>query len=859
MATPDVRVRLSADGVQEVVNALRRVQDEANKAGKGGAAGFGLMNAALNDLKGLLPAIGVGAVVAGFGMLAKNAIDAADGLDELSQKTGASVETLSALLALPDAAALGVEGLTKSLTKFSDSLDKLRNGEKTASEAFDRIGISVKDLQGLDPAQAFIKVSERMGSMRDGADKTAVALDLFGKQGAELIPLMNDLADKGFEAVRAKAEELGILMDGDFAAAAAGLKDQLQEMKTRAQGLTTQFLVGLIPAVNSGMDAMSNGAGRGGESVSILGQVVGTALNGIILIFLTTGRVIGAWTAAVVDNFSTVGQVLDAITSGDFKRAGAAIKDGFNRQLSVGKMLVQDIKADAARLFANVGDAAANAATGSGGRTGTVKAKVDKDALLKAAQERVKLLQQQKEIEVKLLQAGLKLQEQAEKEAYDQGLIGLRDYYTSRRRIALEGLDAELSLLQQKRDIAASAPAKDAAEEIKRQQEVQKIEGEISLKRIERQQTEAGLLAEERNAYRALYQERVGFEQTLLDAQGRRIESARLALSLELQQAAAILRRQGLSESEVSAQVERLRQVRENGIAFDEIQQQATQALRDLQRAKQEIQNQVEEGRLFEFQAEQQILALEQQRLPVLKEIADQMNRAAVATGDQQKVEQAKDFSGDVRLVEVEVTKATNSLGNFVRAAEQAGMGALTDFLSTGVTQARSFSDAFRSMAASVVQSLQKMAAQALATKIFKSLGGSFGFAEGGLVKAATGGYITGPGTATSDSIPARLSNGEFVVRAAVVSQPGVLEWLHFLNSGGSRSVRRASSNSGRYAEGGLVTPAAAAGGQGQALRIVNVMDPAIAGDYLNSSAGEKVLLNVVQRNAGALRQILGN
>jgi hypothetical protein len=44
---------------------------------------------------------------------------------------------------------------------------------------------------------------------------------------------------------------------------------------------------------------------------------------------------------------------------------------------------------------------------------------------------------------------------------------------------------------------------------------------------------------------------------------------------------------------------------------------------------------------------------------------------------------------------------------------------------------------------------------------------------------------------------------------------------------------------------------------QGQAVRIVNVIDPAMAADYLNSSAGEKTILNILQRNAGAVRQVL--
>lgn len=61
-------------------------------------------------------------------------------------------------------------------------------------------------------------------------------------------------------------------------------------------------------------------------------------------------------------------------------------------------------------------------------------------------------------------------------------------------------------------------------------------------------------------------------------------------------------------------------------------------------------------------------------------------------------------------------------------------------------------------------------------------LGGLFGFKDGGAVEAATGGLIRGPGTATSDSIPARLSDGEFIVNAAATRRN--LDLLHAINRG---------------------------------------------------------------------------
>ena len=74
-----------------------------------------------------------------------------------------------------------------------------------------------------------------------------------------------------------------------------------------------------------------------------------------------------------------------------------------------------------------------------------------------------------------------------------------------------------------------------------------------------------------------------------------------------------------------------------------------------------------------------------------------------------------------------------------------------------------------------------------------------------GWLGMASGGLVSGPGTGTSDSIPARLSNGEFVVRASAVRQPGVLDHLTALNEGMGRPVVRGSRQVPRYAEGGLV------------------------------------------------------
>jgi len=92
------------------------------------------------------------------------------------------------------------------------------------------------------------------------------------------------------------------------------------------------------------------------------------------------------------------------------------------------------------------------------------------------------------------------------------------------------------------------------------------------------------------------------------------------------------------------------------------------------------------------------------------------------------------------------------------------------------------------------------------------------------------------------------------VVNAAAVKRVGVA-FLDAINglSGGPRIQGPRLA----FAAGGLVPETPPPQPQGQGVRIVNVIDPAMAADYLNSSAGEKTILNILQRNAGAVRQVL--
>lgn len=147
---------------------------------------------------------------------------------------------------------------------------------------------------------------------------------------------------------------------------------------------------------------------------------------------------------------------------------------------------------------------------------------------------------------------------------------------------------------------------------------------------------------------------------------------------------------------------------------------------------------------------------------------------------------------------------------------------------------------------------------------------GAFGFAEGG--------HVLGPGTTTSDSIPTWLSNYEFVTRAAVVQQPGMLDLLNDINARGWAAIndltwqRAARHNTGGLAgvpapalpspglaNTRLAEPAKAAGATlNNKQNFYLVDDPNRIGDVMSGPIGNEAIAVAISREPGKFRQILG-
>ena len=239
----DAMLRIKADvqgenNIRRLGNSMQGLQGQVKNA----ATGFANLKGAV---AGVGAAIAGSAIVGGLSAIVKRSIDAGDELFNLQAKTGIAANALiglgnAAKLADVDQATLG-----KSLTKLSINLVKAAEGNEDLSRKFAALGVSVKGADGqvVSADVALKQIADRFADMPDGAQKAAAAVALFGKTGADLIPLLNEGA--------AAMDEFTYKVSDDFAARSDLFNDTITELGIKTQGFGMELTDALLPALQS--------------------------------------------------------------------------------------------------------------------------------------------------------------------------------------------------------------------------------------------------------------------------------------------------------------------------------------------------------------------------------------------------------------------------------------------------------------------------------------------------------------------------------------------------------------------------------------------------------------------------------
>ncbi len=226
------------------------------------------MSASLNKFASAVGGLGALGAAGGIAVVAtrlRSAVDMADALNKASQKAGTTVERLSALQYAARLADVSSESLTGALAKLSRQMDQAAQGVKGPAAAFDAIGVAVKNADGSlrDSTEVLSDIARVFATLPDGATKTALAIQLFGRAGAELIPLLNSGAD-GIKDMTGEAKKLGVVMSKELAQQSEELKDNMERLAVAADGLGIALASKVVPALNDVVDAFKRGNEQGG-------------------------------------------------------------------------------------------------------------------------------------------------------------------------------------------------------------------------------------------------------------------------------------------------------------------------------------------------------------------------------------------------------------------------------------------------------------------------------------------------------------------------------------------------------------------------------------------------------------------
>lgn len=266
--------------------------------------------------------VATGAATAGLARMVQKQIIATDRMAKLAQGTGTTVEELSSLRLAADLSGTNLEVLAKGMQRFSRVLSDAENGLLTAKRPLQDLGITATDSSGKlrDSTVVMREVADRFAAMEDGSKKTALALELFGRAGANLIPLLNQGAD-GIAAMQKESDQFGLTISQKVAVQAQAFNDTMRRISAVGEGFINNVMARLLPMLNSLANAFLNDA----KQSDVLGQSV-NALATIFKTFINTGILVKTTFQALGTQIGAVASALLSAAKLNFKQAFETIK-----------------------------------------------------------------------------------------------------------------------------------------------------------------------------------------------------------------------------------------------------------------------------------------------------------------------------------------------------------------------------------------------------------------------------------------------------------------------------------------------------------------------------------------------------
>tara|TARA_R110002095_G_scaffold179790_1_gene157287 strand:+ start:1443 stop:3419 length:1977 start_codon:yes stop_codon:yes gene_type:complete len=198
--------------------------------------------------------VGGGLVAAGTAIIAPLTAavfkfgDMGDQVDKMSARTGVTTDALSEMGFAAEQSGSGIETLENGFKGMDKFLLNAERGLSTAKDTMDDVGLSLSELSGLSEDQKFELIADKLSKIEDPGRRAALAMQLFGRAGQQLVPLINGGA-VGIQALRQEARDLGLSIGPEQAKNAAEFTDAWNRVKRSVTGVTFAIGGALVPTL----------------------------------------------------------------------------------------------------------------------------------------------------------------------------------------------------------------------------------------------------------------------------------------------------------------------------------------------------------------------------------------------------------------------------------------------------------------------------------------------------------------------------------------------------------------------------------------------------------------------------------
>jgi lambda family phage tail tape measure protein len=664
-------------------------------------------------------AVAIGATsVAALRDFVSHTLEAAAALQGLSEQTGASTTALSGFTPVATISGTAIEAIGANLAKLSKGLAGVDDETAGATKALQFLGIRAKDASGnlRDPAEVMNDVALKLAEFEDGAGKTAIAMELFGKSGATMLPFLKDLAENQDLNIRLTAKQIE---EADNASKAMG------RMRAESNFVAQTLVTAAIPSMSVltqelkrvflGTDNAVEGIQRMRAEGTLTNWAEKTAYA--IAVVIDALRGIGHTIKSVIGSFSAVWA--DIELAGTFLAGGKGLNPFSDENRSRLQAALEKRNAIVAQSNQNYVD--------------LWEMPLLADAVTKRFDE---------------IRKGTEASNAATQTATPRKQLNYSTATGAVTANAMAGIDSEIKRLQGQVDVE-SAILKDRQRII----DLYESQGYLSFKDA----SDARLAAQEdfTEKLRALSAEE---ETILLRGLETVAKTTQDKLKLQDRLAEITLKRQRLEREAQQSNLER--QIRLPGESMKELQEQAIRGLNELRSVEEQIKTLRDTGAISELKSLQQLATARQESGLQLATLARQARELADAAPGNEKLadaftkieEAARQAADGASLLALRVKEMSDPEAGFAKGlrsvaeeAEQIGKqmesattrafngmtDALVNFVMTGKLD-------FRTLANSIISDLIRIQIQrAITLPLANAMAGVFGFASGGVMTSA--------------------------------------------------------------------------------------------------------------------------